>query len=83
MDTSYRITHKGWDFRDDCKKFILFEYLYSRFTATVLQFHPLYMTIYMTKSSVQNLSHGNGMSYKPMRVLQDLKNILELLYTKF
>ena len=30
----YRVTHKGWDFREDCTKYILSVSLNSRFPAT-------------------------------------------------
>ena len=33
--TTYKVTHKGWDFSDDCTELILFVSLYSCFPATV------------------------------------------------
>ena len=31
----YRVTHKGWDYKDDCTEFILFVSLYSWLSGTV------------------------------------------------
>ena len=31
----YRVTHKGWDFKDDCTEFIVSVFLYLRFPASL------------------------------------------------
>jgi len=46
---SYRVTHKGWDFRDDCTVFILFVSYYLCFKS-YLQSNPLRVNLYITNS---------------------------------
>jgi len=38
---NYRVTHKGWDFRDDCTQFILYISLYLGFSATLKLFQAI------------------------------------------
>ena len=55
----YRVTHKGWDFRDDCKKFILSVSLYSwsPTTASLFLSLPNHLITYL-----KDLIHGRKLN---------------------
>jgi len=71
----YRVTHKGWDFRDDCTKFILFVCLYSWFPATMILFlfakpfnksfkdHTRGRQLNLNKSSFKSSSQSHPANY--------------------
>jgi len=49
-----RVTHKGWDFRDDCTEFILSDHDHDIFQLL----HFLSLTNHLTITSIKRLNSG-------------------------